>query len=119
MQGHLDPDLQSKAEDGKLQSPTLSQLSCMVLMQVIVSHGWDLQLGDIKCAFLEAGLLDEKYRPLYAKQPPCGIPGLPESAVIEVLGNIYGQNDAPAAWFGTFSQEADQCIDWSARCACR
>ena len=106
LQGHLDPDLQSKAEDGKLQSPTLSQLSRMVLMQVIVSHGWDLQLGDIKSAFLEAGLLDEKYRPLYAKQPPGGIPGLPESAVIEVLGNIYGQNDAPAAWFGTFSQEA-------------
>ena len=88
LQGHLDPDLQQKAEEGKLQSPTLSQLSRMVLMQVIASHGWDLELGDIKSAFLEAGLLDDKYRPLYAKQPPGGIPGLPESAVIEVLGNI-------------------------------
>ena len=106
LQGHLDPDLQQKAEEGKLQSPTLSQLSRMVLMQVIASHGWDLELGDIKSAFLEAGLLDDKYRPLYAKQPPGGIPGLPESAVIEVLGNIYGQNDAPAAWFGTFKQAA-------------
>ena len=74
-------------------------------MQTIASFGWDLQLGDIKSAFLEAGLLDEKYRPLYAKEPPGGIPGLPGSAVIEVLGNIYGQNDAPAAWFNTFTQE--------------
>lgn len=75
-------------------------------MQVIASKGWDLQLGDIKGAFLEAGLLDPKYRPLYAHQPPGGIPGVPPSAIIEVLGNIYGQNDAPAAWFSTFTQEA-------------
>eukprot|EP00435_Cladocopium_sp_Y103_P065475 s772_g27.t1 len=108
LQGHLDPDLQMKAEEGKLQSPTLNQLSRMVLMQTISSFGWDLQLGDIKSAFLEAGLLDDKYHPLYAKQPPGGIPGLPENAVIEVLGNIYGQNDAPSAWFNTFCHEAKQ-----------
>eukprot|EP00435_Cladocopium_sp_Y103_P032199 s207_g8.t1 len=102
LQGHLDPDLNLKAEAGLLKSPTLSQLGRMLLMQIIASQGWDLQLGDIKGAFLEAGPLDPKFKPLYAHQPPGGIPGMPPEAVIEVLGNVYGQNDAPAAWFKEF-----------------
>lgn len=106
LQGHLDPDLNDKAAEGKLQSPTLNQLSRMLLMQIISSHGWDLQLGDIKSAFLESGMIEEKYRPLYARQPPGGIPGLPSSAVIEILGNLYGQNTAPAMWFDTFRNAA-------------
>ena len=106
LQGHLDPDLEIKAAEGKLQSPTLNQLSRTTLMQIIASFGWDLQLGDIKGAFLEAGMLDERFRPLYAHQPPGGIPGLPKDAVIEMLRNVYGQNDAPASWFATFRETA-------------
>ena len=111
LQGHLDPDLTVKAESGMLKSPTLSQLGRMTLMQVIASFQWELQLGDIKGAFLEAGPLDAKFRPLYAKQPPGGIPGVPADSVIEVLGNVYGQNDAPAAWFKEFNSVA-QDIGW-------
>ena len=106
LQGHLDPDLAAKAESGLLKSPTLSQLGRMTLMQIISSYQWDLQLGDIKGAFLEAGPLDAKFRPLFARQPPGGIPGVPEDAVIEILGNVYGQNDAPAAWFKEFNKVA-------------
>eukprot|EP00435_Cladocopium_sp_Y103_P010124 s1396_g2.t1 len=72
LQGHLDPDLETKAQDGMLQSPTLSQPSRVLLMQVIASFGWDLELGDIKGAFMEAGPLDSKYRPLYARMPAGG-----------------------------------------------
>ena len=111
LQGHLDPDLTVKAEKGMLRSPTLSQLGRMSLMQVIASQGWDLQLGDIRGAFLEAGPLEESFRPLFAHQPPGGIPGLPEDAVIEVTGNVYGQNDAPAAWFKEFSSYV-KTIGW-------
>ena len=64
LQGHLDPDLDRKVEDGLLQSPTLSQMGRMLVMQLIASFGWELQLGDIKGAFLEAGPLPEKFRPL-------------------------------------------------------
>ena len=112
LQGHLDPDLDAKAMEGRLQSPTLNQLSRMTLMQIIASFGWDLELGDIKGAFLESGEIDAKYRPLYAHQPPGGVPGLPVDAVIEVIGNVYGQNDAPAAWHTTFDSEA-QKIGWT------
>ena len=75
-------------------------------MQLICSFGWDLQLGDIKGAFMEAGPLEDKFRPLYASQPAGGIPGVPEDAVLEIVGNVYGQNDGPASWFRTFHTEA-------------
>ena len=80
-------------------------------MQLIASHGWDLQLGDIKGAFLEAGPLPQKFRPLFARQPAGGIPGVPKDAVLEVIGNVYGQNDAPLAWHKTFDETACQ-IGW-------
>ena len=111
LQGHLDPDLDKKIEAGLLQSPTLSQMGRMLVMQLIASHGWLLQLGDIKGAFLEAGPLPEQFRPLFASQPKGGIPGVPQDAVIEITGNLYGQNDAPLAWHKTFDDEA-QNIGW-------
>ena len=112
LQGHLDPDLEAKVKEGLLQSPTLSQMGRMVLMQMLASFKWTLQLGDIKGAFMEAGPLPDRFRPLFAKQPPGGIPGLPSDAVIEVVGNVYGQNDAPSAWYRTFDAEALE-VGWT------
>ena len=112
LQGHLDPDLQKKALAGLLQSPTLSQIGRNLLMQLIASYGWDLQLGDIKGAFLEAGPLPKEYSPLFSELPPGGVPGIPSDAVAEILGNLYGQNDAPVAGFKTFDYEA-QKTGWS------
>ena len=112
LQGHLDPDLDQKIEDGLLQSPTLSQMGRNLLMQIIASNRWILQLGDIKGAFLESGPIAEKFRPLFAKQPTGGVPGLPSDAVIEVTGNVYGQNDAPVMWYRTFDQEVIS-LGWS------
>ena len=115
LQGHLDPDLDVKALEGKLKSPTLNQLGRMLIMQILASQNWSLQLGDIKGAFLEADPLEDRFRPLYAHQPPGGIPGVPSDAVIEILGNLYGQNDAPSAWFRTFDTEV-QKLGWKPSC---
>ena len=65
---------------------------------MIASQQWQLALGDIKGAFLSAGELPAKYRPLYARLPPGGIPGVPDDALIEITGHVYGLNDSPAAW---------------------
>ena len=105
LQGHLDPDLSSKAQAGMLQSPTLSQMGRMVLFQMLASHRWTLQLGDIKGAFLEAGPLNPRYRPLYAWLPAGGLPGADSAQLVEVLGNAYGQHDAPASWYKVFDDE--------------
>ena len=122
LQGHLDPDLSAKATAGQLQSPTLSQMGRTVLFQLMSSHRWQLQLGDVKGAFLEAGPLPKCYRPLYARIPAGGIPGVDEECLLEVLGNVYGQNDAPAAWYKVFNEEVlkagferskfDNCLYW-------
>ena len=42
------------------QSLTVSQLGRMLSCQMIVSNSWNLQLGDIRGAFLEADSLDKK-----------------------------------------------------------
>ena len=113
LQGHLDPDLDVKAEEGRLKSPTLSQIGRMTLLQLLSSFQWRMQLGDIQGAFLEAGPLEDRFRPLYAHHPPGGIPGLGSEAVIEIVGSLYGQNDAPSAWFQTFDR-ALKGLGWSA-----
>eukprot|EP00435_Cladocopium_sp_Y103_P016757 s3691_g4.t1 len=105
LQGHLDPDLSTKAKEGALQSPTLSQMGRMCLFQLLASHKWLMELGDIKGAFLEAGPLEARFRPLYAYLPAGGLPGVESSQLVEVLGNVYGQNDAPSSWYKVFDQE--------------
>ena len=108
LQGHLDPDFREKISSGVCHSPTLHQLSRALILQILVSMRWILQLGDIKGAFLEAGPIQSKFSPLYASQPPGGIPGLESSDVIEVLGNVYGSNDAPFNWYSTFDEWAQK-----------
>ena len=103
LQGHLDPDLREKATAGDLQSPTLSQVARNMVFQLISSFKWRLKLGDIRGAFLSAGNLPMRYRPLYARLPQGGIPGIPEGSLIEVLGHVYGLNDSPSAWYRRLS----------------
>ena len=109
LQGHLDPDVLQKVSSGTCHSPTMSQLSRSLLLQMIVSNKWQLCLGDIKGAFLEAGPLKQQFRPLFASQPVGGIPGMHKDDVIEVVGNVYGLNDAPFSWYETFDREARAC----------
>eukprot|EP00435_Cladocopium_sp_Y103_P030061 s1739_g7.t1 len=105
LQGHLDPDFKEKLSSGMCHSPTLHQLSRALVLQLLVSNKWLLQLGDIKGAFLEAGPINPKFVPLYAHQPAGGVPGLDSDDVIEVTGNVYGSNDAPFNWWHTFDAE--------------
>ena len=70
LQGHLDPDFHEKISSGACHSPTLHPMSRALVLQILSSKQWLMQLGDIKGAFLEAGPLDKKFRPLYAYQPP-------------------------------------------------
>ena len=106
LQGHSEPDFHQKILSGLCHSPTLSQMGRSVLLQLLVSNHWTMNLGDIKGAFMEAGPIPQQFRPLYAHQPAGGVPGLGSNDVIEVVGNLYGSNDAPFQWFQTFDQEA-------------
>ena len=97
----------------------------MVLFQMLALYKWTLQLGGIQGGCLQAGPLDPKYRPLYARLPLGGIPGASEKQLVEVLGNVYGQNDAPSAWYRVFFKldlfEANMtlvCISFGTSMAC-
>ena len=71
---------------------------------MIVSNDWDMQLGDVRVAFLEADALDRKNGSLYSRLPPGRIPGVPDGSVILILGNIHGLNDAPQRWWKNVMQ---------------
>lgn len=47
LRGHHDPDLMEKVAAGKCQSPTLAQMNKNMLLQVLVSFQWEMNLGDI------------------------------------------------------------------------
>ena len=102
LRGYLDPDVMELVGSGATQSPTVSQLGRVLSCQMIVSNGWDLQLGDVREAFLEADALDRKKGSLYSSLPPGGIPGVPDGSVILMLGKIYGLNDASQRWWKKF-----------------
>lgn len=40
--------------------------------------------------------------PVFAELPPGGVPGIKPGSLVQVLGNIYGANDAPANWYKEF-----------------
>ena len=117
--GHLDPYLSEKASEGMFKSPTLSQLGRMTLMQLISSMRCDLYLVMSVVPFLKQA----QWTPGSDHCLPTSLReefGLPPDAVIEVCGNVYGQNDAPAAWFKEFASfvtstgwtqsKLDQCL---------
>ena len=105
--GHCDPDLSILAESGALASPTCSTMGRYLCLQLIASFKWVLELGDIKGAFLEAAPLERPNGPVFARQPPGGLPGVEDSTLlIEVLLPVYGLNDSPVRWFAEFVKEA-------------
>ena len=94
---------------GKCHSPTLSQLGRSIILQLIVSFGWSLNLGDIKGVFLEADVSQQTSTKLvFAELPPGGVPGVAGGSLVQVLGNIYGANEAPHNWYVEFDSVARQ-----------
>ena len=107
LRGHHDSDLFQKVLAGKCHSPTLSQFGRSLILQLLVSNKWKMCLGDIKGAFLEADVRQKALEnPVYAELPPGGVPGVEKGSLVQVLGNIYGANDAPHEWYCEFDKQA-------------
>ena len=93
-QGGASGIIMTQTWKSKCHSPTLSQTSRSIILQLIVSFKWLLSLGDIKGAFLEADVTKQtQEKPVFAEFPPGGVPGIPRGSLVQVLGNIYGSND--------------------------
>ena len=131
--GDKDPDLFTLIREGATQAPTISSNGRFTVLQVIASHRFTLQLGDVTGAFLEADQMDRSNGPLFMSGPSnLNLPGFDPEQVFEVIKPIYGFNDSPQRWFGKFSKtvkkdgwiqsQLDHCVfflwDGDVLCGC-
>ena len=68
----------------------------MASPQANVSHGLDIELGDISSAFLNGNPFKREKGPLYCELPPDGVPGVEAGSLLEVLVCVYGLGGRPA-----------------------
>ena len=96
--GHQDPD----TEHLQVYAPTPQSESTLLFLQVMVSHGFRMQIADFKNAFCQSHKLSRSHGPLYV-QPCKGLPR--EGELIELIVPVYGLDDAPLEWHKTITTE--------------
>ena len=69
LRGYLDQDVMELVGSGSTRSPTVSQLGRALSCQMIVNNGWNLQLGDIRGASLEAYFSGQEPRTVVLEPP--------------------------------------------------
>lgn len=93
--GYTDPNLAEIPRD----SPTMTKLSRMLILQLVASKAWNIESFDVKTAFLRGS--EEGHRLL-------GLEPTPElrqrlklqpDEVLRLLKGAYGRVDAPYLWF--------------------
>ena len=85
-------------------SPTMSKLSRVLILQHAASLGWDIHSFDIKTAFLRG---TEKNPRLLGMEPPEEMRrkiNLKPEEVVQLLKVAYGRVDAPFLWFQELRQ---------------
>ena len=98
--GFQDPQVDSIPRD----SPTLSKLSRMLILQSAASRQWKIGSFDIKTAFLRGQSRDNR---ILGIEPPKELKEklhLKDNEVLQLLKGAYGRVDAPYLWFMELKQ---------------
>ena len=98
--GFQDPQVDSIPRD----SPTLSKLSRMLILQSAASNQWKIGSFDVKTAFLRGQARDNR---ILGIEPPKELKErlqLRENEVLQLLKGAYGRVDAPYLWFMELKQ---------------
>ena len=97
--GYEDPQLCELDRD----SPTLSKLARMLILQFAASSGWDIGSFDIRTAFLRGS---DDSRQLGLEPPPelRTKMKLADHEIVQLLEGAYGRVDAPLLWFREFQK---------------
>ena len=93
--GYQDPEVDTIPRD----SPTMTKLSRMMILQYAASQQWDIESFDIKTAFLRG---QEQGNRVLGMEPPKELREkmkLRENEVVKLLKGAYGRVDAPYLWF--------------------
>ena len=75
---------------------TSSLMAQNTLCQVCASHGMSLESLDVKGAYLSRNGLE---RLVVLKQPPGGLPGVPEGRLLRARKAVYGMIEAARMWW--------------------
>ena len=115
--GFTDPDLLTI----RAEAPTLSKLGRQLLLQLICSSKFKIEVGDVSTAFLQ-GDKKEQDRDVYL-EPTADLRrrlGIDHSHLLKLTGSVYGLRNAPRAWYkrvradleslGWRVHQLDQCI---------
>ena len=93
--GYEDPLVHEIPRD----SPTMSKLSRMLILQLAASKGWDIESFDIKTAFLRG---QEQGDRILGIEPTAELREkmkMRPNEVLRLLKGAYGRVDAPYLWF--------------------
>ncbi|CAK0820984.1 unnamed protein product, partial [Prorocentrum cordatum] len=104
VQGHADPDLLYL----ETYSPVVGKDSMFLILQILCSNKWILQLADITSAVTAGDPLDRSQGSLYVELPRTGIPNVEGGSLVELLEAVYGLGDAPLQWLSAFTKYAKE-----------
>ena len=93
--GYEDPLVHEIPRD----SPTMSKLSRMIILQYAASQHWDIESFDIKTAFLRG---EEHSTRILGLEPPSELREkmrLAPNEIVKLLKGAYGRVDAPYLWY--------------------
>ena len=103
VKGFQDPEVGNVQTD----SPTLSRDACMLLLQTVSSHHWQLQNFDIRTAFLR-GKGDGRELAMQPVPELKELMGLSDDQVCLLEGNAYGRVDAPLLFYKELRKQLEQ-----------
>ena len=98
--GFKDPDLDTL----DTVSPTPHSFSITLALQICASRRWPVSVADLKAAFMQGERMQRERGPLYASQPPEGIPSLQKGQLVELHTEVYGLNSGPKNWRKTLKR---------------
>ena len=98
--GYLDPQLDNIPRD----SPTMSKISRMLVLQLISSENWDLMSFDVKAAFLQ-GTQSDRVLGLEPVPELAQAMKLKPQEICQLVKGAYGLVDAPYLWYRTLRNE--------------
>ena len=109
----------SLVRNQQTSAPTVSTNGKEVTLQVIASLRGDVELGDVTAAFLESAELRRQGRKLFVRQPSGGLPFLHRQQLLEIRLPLYGLNDSPKRWSGSFRSHSEHRLEiFCSGCEC-
>ena len=98
--GYEDPLVHEIPRD----SPTMTKLSRMLILQIAASNGWDIESFDIKTAFLRGTEVSERTLGIEPPEELRERMKMKPNEVLQLLKGAYGRVDAPFLWFTELKQ---------------